>query len=126
MVREAPDLPGQWVAHCLDFDVISQGNSPTHAFQMIAEAANMFALHELNAGREPMGSAAPDASWEEFDSLFAQCTPVSGELSPEPSHVYFGMIPMRFEYHEAVGTARRQLHSAKPRVQPLMMQSAST
>jgi hypothetical protein len=38
LIRGADDLPGVWVAHCLNWDLISQGGSPSAAAQAIAEA----------------------------------------------------------------------------------------
>lgn len=46
-IFEAPDIPGVWVAHCVNYDVISQGNSPVHAFEMVIEALQMI-LDEIN------------------------------------------------------------------------------
>ena len=34
----APDLPGQWIGHCLELDLVTQGNSAQHAIEMLEEA----------------------------------------------------------------------------------------
>jgi len=47
IIYPAEDLPGQWIAHCLELDIISQGNSPPHALDMIAEAIEMCAAENV-------------------------------------------------------------------------------
>ena len=37
----APDVPGQWIAHHIKRDLVTQGNSETHALRMLAEAIEM-------------------------------------------------------------------------------------
>ena len=41
LLEPALDVPGQWTAHNLDLDIISQGNSPEHALAMIREATQL-------------------------------------------------------------------------------------
>lgn len=53
LLRPAEDLAGAWVAHSLEFDVVSQGNSAEHAMEMVAEAVNMVVQDDLNDGRDP-------------------------------------------------------------------------
>lgn len=59
----APDVPGQWVAHCLDFDVVTQGNSLAHAAEMIVEAVGIVAGEDLKRGRDPLLHQAPEECW---------------------------------------------------------------
>ena len=47
----APDLPGQWIGHCLELDVVSQGNSASHALEMVAEAIELLAQDNVEHGR---------------------------------------------------------------------------
>lgn len=58
----AEDLPGQWVAHCLDFDVMSQGDSLRHSLAMLSEALTIV-VHESDLSRH---KRAPEEDWEEF------------------------------------------------------------
>lgn len=39
----APDLPGQWVAHCIELDLVTQGNTPEQASAMLIEAIALVA-----------------------------------------------------------------------------------
>jgi len=66
LIRPAEDLPGQWVAHCLEFDVVSQGDSPKHALEMIVEATAMVIEDDLNSDRNPHSRRAPSEFWDEL------------------------------------------------------------
>ena len=45
----APDLVGQWIAHGLETDIVTQGDSPEHALAMMADALETLGRHQ--AGR---------------------------------------------------------------------------
>jgi predicted RNase H-like HicB family nuclease len=67
LIRPARDLPGQWVAHCLNWDLVSQGESPSHATRMIAEAVLLAIEEDLAADLDPNGrKPAPAELWELF------------------------------------------------------------
>lgn len=67
LIRPAQDLPGQWVAQCLNWDLVSQGDSPSHAMRMIAEAAVLAIEEDLAADLDPSGrKPAPEDLWELF------------------------------------------------------------
>jgi hypothetical protein len=38
VVYPAPDIKGQWIAHGLETDIVTQGDSPEHAMEMMADA----------------------------------------------------------------------------------------
>jgi len=68
VIYPAPDLEGQWIAHCLETDVVTQGNSADHAFQMMAEALEAISKFNLSHGRFPVAlTPAPKEIWELFD-----------------------------------------------------------
>jgi predicted RNase H-like HicB family nuclease len=85
LARPAPDVPGEWVAHCLDFDVMSQGNSLEHALHMVREAAILVAVEELNAGREPTARRAPEESFQELRGLLERGAKVPLRDAETPS-----------------------------------------
>lgn len=66
VVKPAEDLPDQWVAHCLDLDVVTQGTSYKHAMNMVFEAASMVVVDELVAGRDPLARRAPPEDWADL------------------------------------------------------------
>ncbi len=51
LVYEAPDLPGQWIGHCLDLDIISQAPNPVEAVEMLAESIELLAADNVAAGQ---------------------------------------------------------------------------
>jgi len=65
VLRPAEDVPGQWVAHCLEFDVVTQGNSPSHALNMAREATEIVVENQ----RDPFLRRAPDQFFVEFVKL---------------------------------------------------------
>jgi predicted RNase H-like HicB family nuclease len=85
LIEPAPDLPGTWVAHCLDFDVITQGSSLHHAFEMAQEAIEMTVLGDLAAGRDPRERRAPDEYWKRLWRIVerADRRPSRGPLLPK-------------------------------------------
>lgn len=63
LIRRAQAVPGQWVAHALDVDVVTQGSSPAHARQMASEAVEALLIETLQAGRSPYDHSAPAECW---------------------------------------------------------------
>ena len=62
----AQDVPGAWLALCLDFDVVSQGSSLEDAMSMIREAVELTAADDLAQGRDPALRRAPKEDWDAF------------------------------------------------------------
>ena len=68
----------QWVAHCLQLDVVSQGNSIEHAFQMICEACWMAISSDLADGLDPfLREPAPDEAWAPYYEIMKNPVPLS-------------------------------------------------
>jgi hypothetical protein len=67
VLKPAPDITGMWVSHCLDLDLMSQGDSPDHAFKMMIEALSLTIAEDLIAGLDPKrrGAQTPAEDWEE-------------------------------------------------------------
>jgi predicted RNase H-like HicB family nuclease len=59
----------QWVAHCLDLDVISQGKSLESALAMVSEACHMVITDDLAASRDPLSRRAPEEFWAQLYKL---------------------------------------------------------
>lgn len=68
-ISPAEDVPGEWVAHCLNLDVASQGSTPEHASQMIREACAMVVEEDLRSGIDPLSHEAPVDEWDAFHVL---------------------------------------------------------
>lgn len=63
VIARAEDLPGQWVAHCLDFDIISHGATVEEAARMVIEATKMTIEDDARAGLDPTTRRAPEDHW---------------------------------------------------------------
>ena len=61
LVTPAKDVPGQWVAHCLQLDVVTQGDSISHAFGTVFDNPNLIALTIVGDGESETGPLA--TSW---------------------------------------------------------------
>lgn len=82
-VKAAPDVPGQWVAHCLDLDLVTQGDSPEHALRMLQDAVALTVFDDLRSGHDP--AARPKAPKEDWDEMF--------DMLKHGQKVPFGHIP---------------------------------
>ncbi len=76
VVWPAEDVPGQWLAHCLGLDVVSQGNSLSHAVAMIREAVGMVLTDDLHKGLDPQRRRAPPADWEAMWKRLREARPL--------------------------------------------------
>lgn len=69
-IKVAPtEIEGQWVAHCPDFDVMSQGNGPAHAVQMLHEALAMSIVDDVVNNIDPHSHRVPVAEWDAFMTM---------------------------------------------------------
>jgi len=59
-VQRAEDVEGQWVSHCLDIDVVTQGTSLRNAIEMLCEAVTIV-VRESDLSKL---TAAPLEDWE--------------------------------------------------------------
>jgi len=67
LIRAADDLPDCWVAHCLNWDLVSQGSSPSHAIKSVAEAIVLAIEEDIAADLDPDDRLpAPAEDWELF------------------------------------------------------------
>lgn len=70
LVKPAEDVPGQWVGHCLELDIVSVGTSLTHAIEMTAEAACECIADDLSNDRYPLDRRpAPAEFFSELSRL---------------------------------------------------------
>jgi predicted RNase H-like HicB family nuclease len=69
LIQAAPDVGGQWLAHCLNWDLVSQGDSPKHAIEMIVEAIVIAVEDDRAAGLDP--SDRPSAKREAWDRFLS-------------------------------------------------------
>lgn len=72
IIQPADDIPGVWVGHCLDLDVVTQGDSPEHALRMVHEASAMTLSDDLARGAEPTARRAPHEYWRLLSKILHQ------------------------------------------------------
>lgn len=78
LVRRDDGLPDQWVAHCLNWDLITQGDSPAHALEMLCEAIGLAIEEDRRGGLDPsdLPPAPPDV-WRVFARAASRCSTAS-------------------------------------------------
>ena len=74
LLYPAADVPGEWVAHVLDYDLVTQGRLPDHAVEM-AEEALAIVLSEGGTRRR-----APEEEWQRAYGVMRDGQPVKGTL----------------------------------------------
>ncbi len=61
----APDVKGQWIAHGLETDIVTQGDSAEHALAMMADALQTLAAHQALRRRPALRlRPAPKEVWD--------------------------------------------------------------
>lgn len=75
VVRRAPDIPGIWIAHCLDLNVLSEGESLSEAIESIPEAVAIVVGDALAAGIDPLRHRAPQHYWDDLNRLLRDGVP---------------------------------------------------
>lgn len=70
----APDMDGQWIAHGLETDIVTQGDSAEHALAMMADALQTLTTYQGLRRRPTLRlRPAPTAVWD----LAADATPMA-------------------------------------------------
>jgi predicted RNase H-like HicB family nuclease len=121
LIRREPGLEGQWVAHCLNWDLVSQGDSPAHAMRMIAEALVIAIVEDAKEGLDADDRpAAPAELWELFARTQQHGTRISpadvDTLAARPGEVFVASVLYLHQVHLAEGVMRTDeaLASAPP------------
>lgn len=114
----ASDLPGQWVVHCLDFDVVSQGDSLQHAMTMIEEASSMVVVDDLSKHHDPHDRRASDTDYDVLWNVVANGDRISeAEAFADRSGKYIYVFPMELRVKVPVaGGAKPSIASARRRL----------
>jgi len=78
MVTPSEGVPGQWVAHVLNLDLVTQGDSIEHAFEMAREAVLEVIGDDLRNGREPLERPmAEDECWQLLARAYQRARPLT-------------------------------------------------
>lgn len=66
------------MGHCLQLDIISQGDSIEHAFEMVCEACELAMNADYADGLDPFDrEPAPDEDWEPYYKIMKRPVPLS-------------------------------------------------
>lgn len=76
VVRRAEEVPGEWVAHCLDFDLVTQGVSLTEATDAAIEAIGMVLVDDIDADLDPYARRAPQRFWTDLYETISESRPM--------------------------------------------------
>lgn len=90
LIYPAQDVAGdEWIAHCLELDLVTQGTGQNGALEMLAEAIEAVAKENARQGRFPLQfRAAPKEDWDRLRGAEQLCTrmlnlPVARELTDD-------------------------------------------
>ncbi len=98
VVLHRPEQPkGDWAAHCLEIDVVSQGRNPRHAIEMVAEAIVMTLKADLTTKQLPSRRRAPDEFWDELWAILRNSEPTSLAKGSAGAIALAGQLVLRVE-----------------------------
>lgn len=103
VVVRSCEIEGQWTAHILELDLVTQGNSIEHAFKMAGEAAGMVVVEDLKADRDPLTRRAPAECYAELASIVMRNTPINmplKDMPQDPSLVVLAQMYLMVERRE--------------------------
>lgn len=117
--KRAPDAPGTWVAHCLNWDLVTFAGSLAAAVRSAAEMLTMVAADDALHGRSR--SPAPAEDWAEWHEVVANGAPepVSDLFVRDESTLRCVVMPFRVEVSRVRRSSRpSNVDEAPARVQP--------
>jgi predicted RNase H-like HicB family nuclease len=103
-LTRAPDVEGQWVGHCLEVDVVSQGQTMREAFEATREAVELVILDDLGSAREPTQRSAPREEWEAAYALVRTGNPrlyTLRELFENEQRLRYALAPLILNFASA-------------------------
>ncbi|MFZ4580441.1 MAG: type II toxin-antitoxin system HicB family antitoxin [Myxococcota bacterium] len=91
LFKPSKKLRGVWVAHVLDFELVTQGDSLKHAFQMALEAIGLVILADREAGKDRARRKAPARYWDAFRRVTEEGRPIE-ELGQDGDADAFAVV----------------------------------
>lgn len=90
------EVKGQWVAHCLNIDLVTQGDSVQHAFAMALESVRTVVADDLKQGLDPLDrKEAPEECWKLMNETVRHGQPMSTVEDLSRIRVAVGQIAIR-------------------------------
>jgi predicted RNase H-like HicB family nuclease len=119
IARPSKDVEGQWVGHCVEFDVVSQGDSLDHAIRMVLEATSMVVLDDLQKHRDPRQRRAPEDYFETLSRVISSGQKVPLDLAlADTSRKRLYAIPFRLALETRSIAPKKAKAKAKPKPVP--------
>lgn len=92
VVTPSESIPGQWIGHCLTIDVVTQGTSIAHAFEMLEEAVLLSVEDDLGRGLDPLTRPqAPPECWKIVQDVVRSGVPL-GQLENDTVQAALGYM----------------------------------
>jgi predicted RNase H-like HicB family nuclease len=120
VLKPAEDLPGQWVGHCLDLDVVTQGKSLQHAVGMLLEAVTLTLIDDLEQGLDYATRRAPQPFWDDLQRIIraGKQVPLSEMLSSDGELAWKALaLQIHFQFSETREVSEQSFSA--PVVEPL-------
>lgn len=77
LATPAERVPGEWIAHCLNLDIVSQGPSLHDALEAVREAIRMAVHDDLEQDLDPLDRPqAPEECWEDMQRVLQRGMPL--------------------------------------------------
>lgn len=116
LLTPALDVPGQWIGHVLEHDIISVGNSARHALDMVQEATAMLLAGDLAGGRAQARDRAPEEDWQKFERIVGKGDRVAAWPEGDPQVDAVAVIAdMKLLVYTVVEAPRFRAKSAMPK-----------
>ncbi|MEY4548404.1 MAG: hypothetical protein RL685_4599 [Pseudomonadota bacterium] len=97
LMRPVDDVPGQWVGHCLELDIMSVGDSLQQAIEMTSEAMCECIVDDLMHGRSPLErQSAPPEYTTELNRVLSEGRQVTQLAGAEFVGMERGMVALQF------------------------------
>lgn len=111
LVHPVSDVPGQWVGHCLDLDIVSVGDSREHATQMVMEAVSTCLVDDLEQGRQPFEllDKAPQEHWDALERVTRKGTYSDGTPASSSDAVVAGQLHISIKAESQARPSVRRL-----------------
>jgi predicted RNase H-like HicB family nuclease len=124
--KRAGDVPGEWVGHCLDLDVVTQGNSLQHAMQMLSEACSMTVCDDVRSSMDPLDRRAPQACWDSMFNIANHGVPVDFGTLDETKVSYVACnVVFKCKFAQVTANAVQPAQEAPDLAVPLALMESS-
>jgi predicted RNase H-like HicB family nuclease len=110
LVTPSEQVAGQWVAHCLNLDILTQGNSIEHAFEMAQEAILMAIEDDIAENQDPLGrQPAPKECWDFFVRVVQHGHPLESIEDKSTISAVVGMLKVAVPLAALPAPARSEM-----------------